>query len=171
MSIPVVPEDKEISPMVAQLLAIPLGRILCIDYGERRVGVALSDPTQVIASPNTTLVVKQESAVVAELARMVLDNQVVAVVIGWPLHMSGSAGERTEAVDRFLQQLQGSIQVPFFSWDERWSTMSAHRALREQGVSPSKNKQRVDAIAAAIILDSFLQRLYHLRTSHQTTQS
>jgi putative Holliday junction resolvase len=157
--------------MVAQMLAIPLGRILCLDYGERRIGVAWSDPTQTIASPNTTLVVKQESAVVEELARMVHDNQIVAIVIGWPLHMSGSTGERTEAVDRFLQVLQGHITVPIFSWDERWSTMSAHRSLREQGVSPSKNKQRVDTVAAAIILDGFLQRLHRLRKTHQTTQS
>ncbi len=171
MSNPVAPEDSDSSPMVVQMLAIPPGRILCLDYGERRMGVALSDPSQVIASPNTTLAAKDSRAAVAELARMVQDFQVVAIVIGWPLHMNGSAGERTEAVDRFLQVMQDSITVPVFSWDERWSTMSAHRALREQGVSPSKNKQRVDAVAAAIVLESFLQRLHHLRRTHQPTQS
>ncbi|NLP12530.1 Holliday junction resolvase RuvX [bacterium] len=143
---------------------LPLGRIMGIDYGSRRIGISLSDPTQTIASPLTTLVFRNDCELLKQLCHLITDHEVVAVVVGWPLNMNGAAGEKADAVEKFVRCLRVSLNLPIYLWDERWTTVSAHRVLMEQGLQPSRNKGRVDAIAGAFILEAFLQRLQLLRT-------
>ncbi|HPN33142.1 MAG TPA: Holliday junction resolvase RuvX [bacterium] len=146
------------------LQQLPLGRIMGIDYGSRRIGVGLSDPTQTIASPLTTLVFHNDGELLNQLRRLVAEHEVVAVVVGWPVNMNGAAGEKANAVEKFVQQIRPFLNLPIYLWDERWTTVSAHRVLMEQGLAPSRNRDRVDAIAGAFILEAFLQRLQLLRT-------
>ncbi len=149
---------------------LPMGRIMGIDYGQKRIGISLCDPTQTIASPLTTLFYRNDDILREELLHLVETHSVIAIVVGWPLNMNGSAGEKTELVEKFLQLVTGLFSIPVFAWDERWTTVSAHRALLQQGVSPSRNKARVDAVASAFILDAFLQRLGLLRKSQSINE-
>jgi putative holliday junction resolvase len=144
------------------------GRIMGIDYGTRRIGISLCDPTQTIASPLTTLHFRNEETLVKELQHLVKKHNVIALVVGWPLNMNGSAGEKTTQVERFLQLITGPLNLPVFSWDERRTTVSAQRVMMDQGKSPSKNRAAVDAIASAFILEAFLHRLHFQRNSFQT---
>lgn len=146
------------------LQQLPLGRIMGIDYGSRRIGISLSDPTQTIASPLTTLVFRNDGELLQQLGRLISEHEVIAVVVGWPINMNGAAGEKADAVEKFVRQIQPSLNLPIYLWDERWTTVSAHRVLMDQGLSPSRNRGRVDAIAGAFILEAFLQRLQLLRT-------
>ncbi len=141
------------------LTLIPLGRILAIDFGRRRIGIAVSDPTQVLASPLVTLQRKGEDALYREITRIVEEQQAVAIVVGNPLHMNGSAGESAREVAVFLEGLANYTHLPLILWDERWTTTSAHKSLLDRGKSPSKNRQQLDQIAAAFLLHSFLHRL------------
>lgn len=147
------------------MLRLPLGRIMGIDYGQRRIGISLCDPTQTIASPLTTLLYRNDDRLGKELSHLVEMHHIIAMVVGWPLNMNGSEGEKTAFVEKFVQLLAGLFIIPVFVWDERWTTVSAQRALLQQGVSPSRNKERVDAVASAFILDAFLHRLDLLRKS------
>jgi len=134
------------------LQQLPLGRIMGIDYGSRRIGISLSDPTQTIASPLTTLVFRNDCELSQQLSQLISDHEVVAVVVGWPINMNGVVGEKADAVEKFVRQIRAFLNLPIYLWDERWTTVSAHRVLMEQGVSPSRNRGRVDAIAGAFIL-------------------
>ena len=146
------------------LQQLSLGRIMGIDYGERRIGISLSDPTQTIASPLTTLVFRNDFELLKQLGQLIADHEVVTVVVGWPINMNGVAGEKADAVEKFVRRMRPSFNLPVYLWDERWTTVSAHRVLMEQGLSPSRSRSRVDAIAGAFILEAFLQRLQSLRT-------
>ncbi len=132
------------------------GRCLGIDYGLARVGLAVSDPSRMIASPI--------SAIAAEVAlhriKAVVDEREVSeVVVGLPLNMDGSMSEMGEEVITFVSQLRSVIDVPVVTRDERLSTVEAERALNAVD-SPSRRRQRtkgrVDSAAASIILQSYL---------------
>lgn len=142
---------------------IPAGRILGIDYGRRRIGLALSDPSQTLASTLKTIQRHSTSSAVDEIGAVIKEHGIVAVVVGMPYHLNGTMGRTGEEVLRFLAEMARVCQLPVVSWDERWTTVSANKALLEAGKSPSKNRQRIDQIAAAFMLQSFLDRLSYLR--------
>lgn len=146
-----------------KLAQLPMGRILGIDYGHRRLGLAASDPTQTLASPVMTVRAYPKEQVKREIMGIVKSLEAVAVVIGMPVHMDGQSGERTREVEAFIKEILVDLPVPYFVWDERWTTISAHKSLRSQGKAPSRNKKRVDQIAAAFILQAFLDRLCNIR--------
>jgi putative holliday junction resolvase len=138
---------------------LPLGRILGIDYGERRIGVAVSDPLQSIASSLVTLQRRGADFPVAEIAALVKEQDAVALVISLPLHMDGRIGESAEAALQMAHLLAGAVSIPVFTQDERWTTTSAHKSLHERGRKPSRQRDKVDQIAAAFMLQSFLDRI------------
>jgi putative Holliday junction resolvase len=128
-------------------------RILGIDFGEKRIGIAMSDPTQMIASPLKTV----ERAIIEEvLASIMHDYGIEMVVVGLPLHTNGTRGKRAEDVEAFARRIEQNLKVTVVLWDERFSTQAAERAMHDMEEKPSRNKGKVDRIAAAIVLQSYL---------------
>ena len=131
-------------------------RILALDIGERRIGVALSDPSGLLATPLTTIHRRHHTADVDEVLRLVDEHDAGRVVVGLPLELSGRRGTQAGRVSAFVRAMAERTQVPVETVDERYSTVQAQRQLRESGVRPSRDRARVDAAAAAIILQSYL---------------
>ena len=131
-------------------------RILALDIGERRIGVALSDPSGLLATPLTTIHRRHHTADVDEVLRLVDEHDAERVVVGLPLELSGRRGTQAGRVSAFVRAMAERTQVPVETVDERYSTVQAQRQLRESGVKPSRDRARVDAAAAAIILQSYL---------------
>ena len=134
-------------------------RVLAVDWGERRVGIAVSDPQGVIATGLTTLQVNGEEQAVARVAEVVREQEAELVVVGMPLLMSGERGEAAEAAQRFADRLGRRTGVPVDTYDERLTSALSARRLREVGVRTGHAKARVDQGAAVALLESYLQRL------------
>lgn len=134
------------------------GRILAIDLGTRRIGFALSDPTGTIASPLETIAAggaagRRAAAQVAELCRR---HDVARVVVGWPRNMDGSRGPAAKLAEAFADRLRAALPVPVELWDERLSTAAADRTLIEAGVRRDERRHARDRVAAALILQGYL---------------
>jgi putative Holliday junction resolvase len=132
------------------------GRVLALDVGGRRIGVALSDPTRVLASPLTTLRAEPRARVLAEIAALVQRHEVAEIVVGLPLTLSGEIGPQAQLVQEFARQLQQELSVPLHLLDERLTTVAAERMMMDLGMKPEQRKARIDEVAASIILQDFL---------------
>ncbi|MEI8240062.1 MAG: Holliday junction resolvase RuvX [Actinomycetota bacterium] len=134
-------------------------RALGLDLGAKRIGVAVSDRTGTIASP---LLVLQRSGSVARdhqaIAKLVLDEEAEAVVVGLPLNMNGSSGPAAKAAVNEAEALATVVGVPVYTSDERRTTVTADRAMMEAGLNAQKRRKHVDKIAAAILLQQWLDR-------------
>ena len=130
--------------------------MLALDVGERRIGVALSDPTGLLATPLTAIERAGDPSDVDEVLRFVLEHDATEIVVGMPLSLSGRKGAQAGRVGEFAAALTKMSPIPVTSVDERLSSVQAERLLRESGVEPSKNKARLDSAAAAVILQSYL---------------
>lgn len=145
------------------LRTINSGRILGIDYGRKRIGLAMSDPFQIMASTLNTLHNKNHKLAMESIAVIVKENNISAIVVGKPLHMSGDEGQMMREVKEFVNALENQIEIPIFMWDERWTTISAEKLLIETGRSPSRSRHKIDQLAAAYLLQSFLDRISYLK--------
>ena len=141
------------------------GRLLGLDLGTKTVGLALSDPARMIASPLTTLKRDKFSIVAAELARIVADNSVSGLVLGLPKNLDNSNGPRVQATRAFARNLSAGMTAPILFWDERLTTVEAERLLLEADTSRRRRAQVIDKMAAALILQGALERLAHYRHS------
>ena len=132
------------------------GRILALDLGDRRIGVALSDPTRLIAKP--LLVIKRKSRFddFSRLKEVVNSHSVEHLVIGLPVNLSGHEGQRAVWTRDYAAALSAFLQIEAELWDESFSTKDAEDSLRLRGISPRSQRSRIDAIAAALILQSYL---------------
>jgi len=135
------------------------GRVLGLDVGEKWIGVALSDPCGILASPLTRVPVQGTEPPEAAIGRLVIQNEVRCVVAGLPYSMDGSVGHQAERVRAFLRKLSESLAVPIETWDERLSTVAASRRMTEGGAGRGARKERIDAAAAAYILQGYLDRM------------
>jgi putative Holliday junction resolvase len=133
------------------------GRILAIDYGSRRMGLAVSDPLGITAQGLETLERKNKRSDFARLERVIREYQVAEIVLGNPLRMSGEEGTQSRKVAEFADELRRRFERPVHLWDERLTSSEANRLLRESEVSLHKRAQAVDRMAATLILQSFLQ--------------
>ncbi|MDP2210567.1 MAG: Holliday junction resolvase RuvX [Candidatus Aquicultor sp.] len=131
-------------------------RVLGIDFGERRIGLAMSDPTGRTALPLETVVRGADDAHLAYIRELCEKHGVGEVVIGLPLSLRGEVGPQAEATLVFVEQLKELVGVPVRTWDERMTTLSASRALAEANVSRKKRKEVVDKVAATLILQAYL---------------
>ena len=131
-------------------------RVLALDVGEKRIGVALSDPTGIIATPNTTIQRSGEAADIEAVLSLAMEHGVKEIVVGLPLTLAGRVGTQARQVTRFAAALADRASVPVKTLDERYSTVQAERMMREAGGRPSRNKAAVDAAAAAVILQGYL---------------
>jgi putative Holliday junction resolvase len=138
---------------------VKTGRILGIDYGRKRIGLAISDPFQMLASTFKTVPNAAPGNTVLEIAASLAEFSVSAIVLGLPMHMSGEKSDMAKEIDAFAAELEAKIDAPIFLWDERWTTQSAEKLLIETGRSPSKSRQHIDQVAAAFLLQNFLDRL------------
>lgn len=131
-------------------------RILAVDYGEVRIGLALSDLTRIIASPYETYTRQNTQKDLQYLANLIEDKQVGLVVFGLPLNMDGSEGDRALKTRNFAQKLSELISCKITFQDERLSSVSAENILLTADVSRQKRKQVIDKLAATIILQEYL---------------
>jgi putative holliday junction resolvase len=140
------------------------GRILGLDAGERRIGVAISDPERSFALPLNSIQKDARGADVAAIEALVRAEEVSEVVVGLPLSLSGEDSAQTESSRAFAQQLEARLGLPVRLWDERLSTQEAMRRVGSERQGGRRGKQRgqqadTDAIAASIILQGYLDRL------------
>ncbi|MCC6340682.1 MAG: Holliday junction resolvase RuvX [Bryobacterales bacterium] len=134
-------------------------RILGLDVGVRRIGLALSDPLGITAQGIETLVRGNLKKDLARLSRLAEENDVGLFVVGLPLHMSGGDSRQGGWVKEFAVRLEQRSRVPVRLWDERLTTVEATRVLRESGISIEKRAKAVDRLSAVLILQSYLDSL------------
>jgi len=134
-----------------------MGRFLAIDYGARRVGLALSDPLKMIASPYRTIINKNNTILIEEIERIIAAKDVELTIIGLPLGMAGQKTDQTKKVEEFVDKLTDRGIIIKYE-DERWSSVAAKRSMKEQNIKSGYNKGLVDQTAAAIFLQQYLDR-------------
>lgn len=133
-----------------------MGRIIGIDYGEKRCGVAASDPLHMIAGAHDVVVYKGGKQLLDALNRICADLEAEKVVVGLPLNMDGSRGPSAQAAEAFAGKLGARIGLPIEMWDERLTTKTAEAALIEAGTRRDKRKLLVDKVAAQVMLQHYL---------------
>ena len=133
-----------------------MGRVLGIDFGEKRCGVALSDPTHFIASAHSVISYRNIAEVYRQVKLLCAEHDVEKIVVGLPLNMDGSLGPSAQKAQAFAEALETRGNVPVTTWDERLSTKSAEDALIEAGTRRDKRKGIVDKVAAQILLQHYL---------------
>ena len=138
------------------VIGMDQGRVLALDLGKQRIGLALSDESQVIAQGLETLVRTNIREDLARLSQLASDNSVSLIVVGNPLHMSGREGFQAEKAREFGARLQDASGIRVEFWDERLTTVEAERVLRQSGISIQKRAKAVDRLAAVILLESYL---------------
>lgn len=131
-------------------------RILALDHGTRRIGVAVSDEMKMIASPLEYIPAEPIDKVFLRLHEIVGEKQVSLILIGMPRNMDGTYGPAAQKVKDFVAVLQQHVAVPIKTWDERLTSVMANRVLLQGNVRRDKRKQAVDKMAAAILLQSYL---------------
>ena len=133
-----------------------MSKVLGVDYGERRTGIAISDDTRTIAFPRETLDCPRPEQAAAAVARLADSERAAEIVVGYPLNMNGTLGARTARTDDFMAELAKRTAVPLKKWDERLSTKIAEAVLIEAGTSRGKRRGVVDKLAAQVILQGYL---------------
>ena len=131
-------------------------RIMAIDYGDARTGVAISDPTGLLAGYTTVIHSRKPEAVAAELARLVKEHGGEELVMGFPRNMDGTEGPRAELYRAFAGQVEAACGLKPVLWDERRTTVEAHGILHASGKKMKNHKKTVDAVAATLILEGYL---------------
>jgi len=133
-------------------------RLLGIDYGSKRVGIAVSDPLNIIARGVT--VIPNSEKLIGEIKRIAGEFDIEKIVVGIPLNLKGQKGSKAEEVEEFIRALEAELGIEIVRQDERFTTMEAHRTLRDMNVGKSKRRSRgtIDEMASALILQGYLDR-------------
>ena len=139
-----------------------MGAILAIDYGSKRVGLAISDPERVFAFPCDVIENKSYDYLISQINNLILEKEVDYILIGMPYNMNKSSSDSTKNemeknVEYFIKQLQKSVTIPIKTIDERLSSFAAEEKLREAGLSAKKSKKYIDSEAARLLLEEFIQ--------------
>jgi putative Holliday junction resolvase len=142
--------------LVKRLKMPEQGRFLCVDYGEKRLGLALSDELGITAQPLAVIEEQDEGRQIAEIEKIAVANEVRAIIVGLPLTLSGEVSGAASRVIAFARNLNKRTGICIHTWDERLSTKQGERLLIEAGMSRQKRKGVVDSIAASIVLQSYL---------------
>ncbi len=133
-------------------------RIICFDIGEKRIGVAVSDPFGSMALPVETYYRKNFETDLAALVKMAADRPADVIVCGLPLNVDGTPSEQTAKTQSFVEELKKHTNIPIEFQDERYSTKEAHRVLISQNMRREKRKSYVDSVAASFILEDYMRR-------------
>ena len=144
---------------------LPPNRAICgLDFGEKTIGIAVSDLRRMVATPTETLRRVKFTEDAARLLEIVKTREIHGLILGLPLNMDGSEGPRVQSTRAFARNLTRLTDLPIFFWDERLSTVAAERALLEADTSRKRRKEVIDAVAAGYILQGALDRMAHLPT-------
>ena len=150
-----------------------VGRILALDVGAKRIGVAVSDELGLLATPRTVIVRRSTEAALDEIVRIALAEEASLVVVGLPISLDGQLHSQARTVQRFGERLRRRLEapgIPLVYADEMLSTVRADERLREAGVRPQRIRERIDAEAAAVILEEYLNQqraTRHPRDEHE----
>ena len=131
-------------------------RVMGLDVGEKKIGVAISDALLLTAQARPTLHRKNLKADISILGRLAEENEVHEIVVGNPLHMSGQESQQSEKVAKFAEELRTTLKLPIVFWDERLTSFAAEQHLEEMGLKWRQRRDHIDKIAAMIILQSYL---------------
>lgn len=131
-------------------------RLMALDIGERRIGVALSDPGQMLARGLRVITRRSRQADASLIASLAREHEVEKIIVGHPLHLDGRAGEQARRIEEYARALQQDTGVPVLLWDESYSTERAREAMIEAGRKRKERKERLDAVAAAVILQDYM---------------
>lgn len=131
-------------------------KVLAIDYGDARTGVAVSDPSGFLAGFTTVIHSHNPQEVVRQLSELIQTHGVERLVMGYPRNMDGTEGSRAELYRDFAKRLEEAVGMEVILWDERRTTVDAHRILTETGNRGKRRKEKVDAVAATLILEGYL---------------
>lgn len=132
-------------------------RVMAVDYGDARTGVAVSDMSATMAGEAWVLRVNGQNALAAAIADEAVKREAGTIVVGYPKNMDGSAGPRAEKSEQLVRLLRENCGIEVVLWDERLTTASAHKILSDSGVYGKKRKSNIDAVAATLILEGYLQ--------------
>ncbi|MEA2103289.1 MAG: Holliday junction resolvase RuvX [Candidatus Cloacimonadota bacterium] len=132
-------------------------RLLGIDFGERRIGIALSDESMVFSSPYITIDVKKTPDYFKKIHKIIGDKQVTKIVIGNPLNVEGQDTHKSKTIKQFADKLANLIEVPIVFWDETHTTLKAKEILKLNKKSLKKHKKELDKIAASLMLEDYMQ--------------
>lgn len=131
--------------------------IMSVDYGDARTGIAVCDKYETLAFPVCVIHEKDSSLLAEKIKSLAKEKKAELIVVGHPKNMDGSLGFKAKATSEFADVLKESLDMPVELWDERLTTVSAHKVLNENNVRGKKRKNTVDAVAAVIILQDYLE--------------
>lgn len=131
-------------------------RVLAVDYGDARTGIAVSDLLCSIVGSTTVIHSRNQEKTIREIAALVKEKEVGEIVVGLPRNMDGSEGPRAQLCREFAEKLKAELGLPLTMWDERRTTVEAHQILSEHNYHGKKRKNTVDAVAASLILEGYL---------------
>lgn len=138
-----------------------MGRILCLDMGQKNIGVALSDELKFIAQGLPTIERDAHYRWIEKIKEVVHQRKVEEIVVGYPIKMSGDIGTSAKEVEEITEKLKELMGIPVILWDERLSTVQAERILLDVNVKRKKRKKVIDQMAAVIVLQAYLDSLEH----------
>lgn len=134
-------------------------RWMAIDYGEKKVGIALTDRLKIMAQPFDTLHPKDNKDLIASIIKIIGDEEVEKIIVGLPINMDGSMSQAARTVNVFVHDLSQAVTTPVETWDERLTTVEAERILIEEAnMQRKKRKKVIDKLAACLILKSYLEK-------------
>lgn len=131
-------------------------RLMGLDVGDKRIGIALSDEGASLATPRETLVRRSNEKDITRLLELAEKEEVGEILVGMPYFLDGSSGPQAEKVSRFVDAVRAATELPVTIWDERLTTVAAEEILVENRVPPAERRAAVDKVAAALILQSYL---------------
>jgi len=131
-------------------------KLLAIDYGEARTGFAVCDPEEIIASPLCVIGEKNFAKLIDKIAVIISENAVEGIVVGDPVNMNGTKGEKSAKCAKLAQKLREKTSVPVEMWDERLTTVSAIGIMNENNRRGNRRRETIDAVAAAVILEAYM---------------
>lgn len=131
-------------------------KILAVDYGDSRTGIACCDASEMLASPICTIFEKRRHILPEKIAALAKEHEVGEIVVGNPLNMNGTAGPRSELAHALADDIRALVDVPVVMWDERSTTVSAIGILNQTDVRGKKRKAVIDSVAAVLILENYL---------------
>ncbi|MFQ5602012.1 MAG: Holliday junction resolvase RuvX [bacterium] len=142
-----------------------VNRILAIDYGTKRMGLAMSDPLGILAQRLPTIHYRQLSEALEEIGKIVSENSVSQIIVGNPISLNGAANRTAQKAHEFSRILQEKVNLPVKLWDERLTSVQSERAMIEMGESPGRNKAKIDQLAALFLLQNYLDSRQHSKST------
>ncbi len=136
-----------------------MGRILAIDYGHVRIGLALTDSLKIIASAHKTLKVKSIKGAILDILKEIDEQEVEKIILGFPMGLNGEKTQKTKEVEEFCKKLKKQTNLEIILFDESFSSVEAHKIMHKMGKKTGHNKEMVDMIAASVVLQDYLRTI------------